>query len=414
MKKKYKAILFIIGLYFFSPILCSSTGKAWLNGNEICRFPLSYKTADAYGTHDYIAEYALNYISKYISIPADKLQFLHYIRDNKYAMNDFFLAGTDMPDAVRLRDKNGNLIEYGFNTRCGNPFSSAKDMAKFRNINHQLRFGSDRSYVSGSLKPLAQHLAKKLYNAFNLRDGQLAAYYLGAICHCIGDATEYSHLIDGVYDWRKYAECVQFLTRERYWQHTTSSSFFEPGYADDYFTTHAVKREPDRCVVMAGRETMFGGYYLETRSWIYFNASEMPIYNPERPNDAWGWAKNYLNKKINYWTRTDFNKINCHPYHQYFATVQFNINTAIYFCMSMMAKVVERYDGGECDSDHGDYGGQTPNLGDKQADANQQKIQQRLDEYRAFFYFSFAGMLLSLIALGLSLKSAKDIVIPVS
>lgn len=402
-------------MYFFSPILCSSTGKAWLNGNQICREPLSYKTIDAYGTHDYIADYALNYISKYISIPADKLQFLHYIRDNKYAMNDYFLAGSDMPDAIRLRDTKNILIYYQFQTRCGNWFRSAVDMAGFRNIDHQLRFDSNGNCISGSLKPLVEHLANKLYYAFNLRDGQLAAYYLGAICHCIADATFYTHLIDGISDWRKYADNVQFLTKERYWQHVElSSSFFEPGYADDYFTTYAVKRDPDTCVVMAGRETMFGGYYLESRSWIYFQASEMSVYNPGRANDAWGWAKNYLNKPINYWKRTEFNKIDVTPYNKYFDTVQFNINTAIYFCMSMMAKVVDYYQSVECDSSEGDYGGQTPSLGDKQADANQQKIQQKLDEYRAFFAFSLVGMLLSLVVLGLSLKSAKDITLLVS
>ena len=71
--------------------------------------------------------------------------------------------------------------------------------------------------------------------------------------------------------------------------------------------------------------------------------------------------------------------------------------------MSIMAKVIEGYQGVECNG-VGEYGGQLPGQGNQNANANMQAIQQRLDNFNAFFALSLIGVMLSLLALSLSLK----------
>ncbi|MFX1312265.1 MAG: hypothetical protein ACFFHD_06600 [Promethearchaeota archaeon] len=399
--KKYKVLLFFLALYFFAPLLhYSSSTIAWRNNSYILGWP-SYYSSENYGTHDWIAETAITILhNAYFYEFGESPEFINKIVSNYANMKDYFLAGTEAPDACKYNS-------YWIETLCKNWIES-KFIPRYY---HKLRFdGSTEGCIQRSLCILAKELGQWVDYGFNLHDGQYAAYFLGAMCHAIADATFYTHLIDGTQGWQTYATNVQYFTSTPISQRITGQGFFSTNEAQNTVSI-VIKIKPDKATEEAGRVVMFA-------KWgDYYDPYGMDYYYPKPGStiNQWEKASNLIGKPIGNWIMSDWVQIESDVVcYNYFKTIENHLNVAIFYCAAAINELQQYWKGYDCQPTEEDLKGHPPAFGNKEADANKAEIKVKLRQFEAFFAFGLTGTLLSLIALGLSLKTAKELGITVA
>lgn len=167
-----KLTYFLILTLLFAPFFHAKDASAkisinWFNGtyqnNEIWDYTTDL-THPNYGTHDWIANHAMNMLPSY---------------ERTWIQNNFnaFLLGTEAPD-------NAGLDYLGTNTGYG-------DFA-----NHVVHFSSDGSVTNDAAAQRASQEYNKAATALPW-DERLGAYYAGAMVHYISDQAVFGHVMGG-------------------------------------------------------------------------------------------------------------------------------------------------------------------------------------------------------------------------
>lgn len=158
-------------------VAAPSAALAWGNGpaGNATTNQASECSSPPYATHDWIADHAL------ALLPAEEGAWL-------LAHEDMYLLGTEAPD--------NNEIPAA----CGAPDPSNGYDDRIRG--HSVEWAADWSgfaVVNGVLKDRAARRAQEEYDkagqAFQSGDARAAAYYLGAMAHYMGDASQYGHSV---------------------------------------------------------------------------------------------------------------------------------------------------------------------------------------------------------------------------
>jgi len=387
--KRIKYVYLIFGLIFFSLVasisIFSEPSNAWNNGNYTCgetyvQDPNLYNYATNYGTHDWIAESALEIL--YNKNPGHK--FIQDLHSDYISLKKYFLFGTEVPD-LRNRQFHGQPLVFIINTNCG-----TISYEEIRRRNHELRYVGTELQPPKALWYSAKEAGQSVSNAFREKDCQKAAFFLGAMCHFIADAAFYPHLISTTIPYTSYAHKVNLVTSNQYSSSTSKrlSEFFNIQQAFDGFTAATVC-DPTWAVYYTGLDVMYGNEYkmcwftitqYRNATWLDANA---PQSDSTVPSQVGFWD---LNSVVAGWDADD-RPTTPGDRQDYFDTVEHNLNVAVYFCAAAINRLLGDYVNCECD-------------GPKKT------VQQSLRKWSSNYMFLFSwlslGTLSFLMSLGLS------------
>lgn len=392
-KRNFVLILF---LYLASVVSCISTYSiytvAWGNASRISDYnnPSSYSYIFNFGTHDWIAESALEVLFQKLTGSEVGYEFIKDLKNNNDNYKNFFLTGTEIPDR-RVNDK----IIFSIKTKCG-AISHEKittNQHKLRFTGARLRSGFDSQYKSLCIE--ADRMGKAVIEAFRKNDCQKAAFFLGCMAHYIADATFYSHLIDNLNHHVSFLSKVLKITKNTY---STSylkrqNEFFNIIESYDSFHSN-VKKKPYDSAYLAGLDTRYGNSYLRSfTSTLYENAEWLDLYAPSGSNPQFWTLSSY----------TPANRPTSGNAKKYFDTVEHNLDTAVYYCAAAINFIKDNYKGKDCNSNGDQYNPIDP-LGGGVGD----KVGVRVKQYTFLFFWQFLGMMSTLTALTV-LKQLKAI-----
>ncbi len=221
-------------------LLWTSSVWAWSNGPPGNAFTDEASECDSpsYSTHDWIADRAL------ALLPATESAWLV---PHKTA----YLLGTEAPD-------NRNIP-----TECTAPHSGYDD----RNLGHSVEW---RNGWTEMYKDRAARRARQEYNkavaAYQAGNESDAAFYLGAMAHYVGDASQYGHAVTFEQHHGDYESWVKRRT----------TSFDAEPFASYIVANNLVRRTPYTAVKRISKATGKGKGKI-------LSASEMDELYSERP-----------------------------------------------------------------------------------------------------------------------------------
>jgi len=276
--KRIKYVHMVSGLMLFGIILSISTSAAvaWSNGTHQVgydigkgvRDPIPIYYADYinpvgantkrvyYGTHDWIAESAL--------------ELLYYVRPGNIFLNRlrvepttnkmlkiYFLYGSEIPDTYSLSPR--------FVTDCDYQFIRSTFPLQYKHT--QSYFNGDGSPRDDTAARAADNLFHQVVLAFEAKDCQRAAAYIGAIMHVISDATMYNHVLENIGHQHTYEAHVDHVTFRKWSQGTRElwpgiTEFFSVYEAQEMLTS-LTSISPYMATMRAGKDTRFGGLFFQ-------------------------------------------------------------------------------------------------------------------------------------------------------
>jgi hypothetical protein len=389
---KRKSAFLVICMFF---VLCNAAFSskevdAWLNGNNALSLqPNIYKTdyqnthllrttSRYFGTHDWIAECALDLVFR--ANPSHP--FVQMLWANVRDMRTLFLFGTEAPDAA----VDGITIQFPCSDGLVEYQSSWTGY-------HSLRFHAVGTLSSADLAVWADELAGMVQVSLINKQCVKASFLLGAMCHFIADAVFYPHLIENP-DRSSLA-----LLRSRVGRMTTrklsdwiyseiSGGEYDPPFFDhdSAWSEFYIKKPKIESAYLAtwfaGYDTYFGeaiepvdfslrqlvGFQSETHRdayWLeqYTMPDEFDINAPERRKSFWDF---FPGVGPDAWKR------------DYLEAIYHNLNVGVYYCAAAMNSIIDNY--WDCDAD------EVPH--DKTL---AQSIEQLAAEYSLSFVLSFVG-----------------------
>lgn len=408
--KKMTYFYIIIGLFFLSILSISSTTVAWRNGlntfttpgvNPIASYKEDYtKTIatntmrDFYGTHDYIAESALELLYNLRSSNSFLSQL--WDRNNPDNLRIYYLYGTELPDSF--------IIPSSFTTRCGFKFELKFFLTA--TTHNRLLFYDDPSSPFYTMPKddsaclSAQSIYNQIVSAFEERDCQAAATFIGALMHVISDATYYPHL--GFSRSVEYEYHVMHCTF-RTWADVNgdrSNEFFNLAEVQGKLTA-GDEFNPYLATLLAGRNTHFGSLLYQDAEFLHYSAPS--VTNRQFWQDVEGHWTDYQQEHS--WIYSYRPSVSGTSAKKYFDTVEHNLNQAVYYCATALNYVLNH--AGYTDCDCGASSGQNPNPPPPQGNKESltESLQLSLEEFEALFYFNFIGLIA--IALALTLNKVE-------
>lgn len=268
MKKNNKKI--VIGLILFQFFLgaCSMATEvqSFANGSYSGRliFSLHWDKdqgaewySDHFGTHDWIGKGALDAV-----IAKD-----NWVIDNKNFWTAkrrwIFLVGTEAPDARRgdLTVELNDEIVYGMKT-------TSKIYFYDEDAGDNLRMGPKYDRWMGLVMGDTMRYTYKVIESLETGKCNLAAFFMGALCHLVGDMATFVHLTEsGLYD-NRYERHIQTQTKHYL---TPEKTFHYPSLSLYDFTDF---RTPPAIML----ETAFYTMWNIHASWEDIIAKPKPEY----------------------------------------------------------------------------------------------------------------------------------------
>ncbi len=340
-----------------------------------------------YGTHDWIAESALEIL--YSERSND--EFIQKLHDNSDPddLKWWFLLGTEVPDY-------GSKTKISLDTKCGKNAVSSTDFFS----NHQeIRVSGLK--IMGPSKGQVDKAKNKAIEGFNEYDCQKAAYYLGAMVHIISDATFYPHLEGGSAGYKEFQTRMYYLTHDIY-PLRTPQSFFTTTQASNFFDA-TDKEAPATALQNAVLDTYYGNEYQMSFTTDTYLRSFILLWNAD---EYWPPKDQY--KTIESWTSA--NRLTMQGEEKdYFETLEHNLNAAIYYSAAAMNFVIDEYKKScECRGTQ-EEDPQTERNPDRDANANsneltqKKKLQLELTQFMGLF-----GIPAALVAVAL-VKNVKEL-----
>lgn len=331
-------------LFFVSVISCTGNycpkTVAWRNqrvlgtGYKYAMTPINYEGDyllntgyQYYGTHDWIAESVI----EVLYLKANN-EFITKLHNNVDDMKWWFLLGTEVPDS--------NYQVYLL-TSCQNLVSNTFVYGK----SHKLRFLETSPLTpTGSLLTYVDNVAQIVGESFSWNDCQRAAYYLGALCHLISDATYYPHIYVipeyDAYKDRQMLDCINFLSDTPY-THRSSIDFFTDSEVLGVFPIN-FKEMPRQAVIQAGIATRWGSSYYLGAEALHYSFYPDKKFWPIDPSS--GILKNPDYKQIQGWTSLTRAQINLDlEAKRYFDSLEHDLNVAIFHSAAAMNNLIHDY-----------------------------------------------------------------------
>jgi len=410
--KKIKYVHIVTGLMLFGIILSISTSAAvaWSNGrhavgsvnygdgvlNPIPLYYADYQNPIAgntereyYGTHDWIAESALELL--YNVRPGNI--FLNRLRGDPTTNNMlkiYFLYGTEIPDR--------SVLSPRFITDCDYQFIRST----FGPERHTpLYFNGDGSPRDDTAARVADKLFHQVVMAFEAKDCQRAAAYIGAIMHMISDATMYNHVLDNVGRQATYEAHVEHVTFRKWSEGTRElwpgiTEFFSVFEAQEMLTAFT-SISPYMATMRAGKDTRFGGLFFRDAIWMFERRPTVDDHGFwDNVNGPVG-SQYTLEHAWTYQMRPTGNTFIA----DYFDTIEHNLNMAVFYCAAALSFILNNAGYTDC-SCLGDWPTQTDDSGQGRRDRSDLKVQ--VDDFTGLFFFNIAGLFATGVALALLSK----------
>ncbi|MFX0074541.1 MAG: hypothetical protein ACFE96_03810 [Candidatus Hermodarchaeota archaeon] len=300
----------------------------------------SRTTSRFFGTHDWIAECALEIL--FFNYPSNRYIEMLYLDISQIKL--YYLIGTEAPDAVQ----HDRFPSTGIDCREGNKPIYAVDLPN--PPHHHLRFNQQGGIYVDYLVDASEDAAYIAWNSLIAGYCRRAAFYLGVMAHFIGDAVFYPHLIDSSPSWRNIIwNRVFWLTSKKIndWYYndgsiTTEAPFFTNDDARYEFLVHKPQyidawEAGGLAAHYAGYDTHFGyaktdskaGFRIQTHKsaeWMEDNvfndfAIDFDISKPER-RENW----------LNHYTGSD---------RDWLVNLKHNLNVAVYYCAAAMRYIIQ-------------------------------------------------------------------------
>jgi hypothetical protein len=206
--KKWFSYAILTGIMFFSSLMTNAF--AWSNGHSSGNFNpnnpeelVSWKKTH-YGTHDWIAEAALEAVladnSAYSWYDTNGLPFW----DNRRKI--IFLVGTEAPDLRDKPNENGYISTTLDGKQVGGDHTSSKHKVWFNPDNNPRTEDSMREKNGMWLFDLIKTYTTNVRNALKNRKCDLAAFYMGHVVHVISDITNWAQVSDVRTIWDKWSD----------------------------------------------------------------------------------------------------------------------------------------------------------------------------------------------------------------
>lgn len=410
MKEKY--IYAVFGIVFVSLLMSSVNSLAWKNGDRKVQFydpghptPINEYWDDwydltspptnikkkYYGTHDWIAESALEllynlrpnhaFLSKLWGDPV----YNDYLRI-------YFLYGTELPDVAT---ETSSVIPGNFKTRCNYYFKEHDFLPDHNPITFVVGGIPDRLDTPN----YAQIMGQRIQSAFKQKDCQKAAAFIGALMHAIADATFYPHILQTTATDNEFKTHVDYVTYKTW----ALGDRILDNPTKEFFSLKIAKDKLKANTFISPYFAAFqAGYFTYSPSIPYKNANWMEQEKPTVAN------RNHWNSVDGPWTNHNQQLAwfyNMRPSlgdaNAYFNTLEYNLNMAVYYCAAALNFILETvpFEGCGCSGENPPPGGQNPPVGDDVKD--KEGIKLALDETQALMFFSFAGLAASMLALTL-------------
>jgi len=389
---------YIISGIFFCLILTNATTTtvAWSNGEVYTRpaFPIQTYLTDYmsvppttkkeyYATHDWVAESALMLLrdKQPLNVFLQKLSGITS-RDGNLRM--WFLWGSELPDAFPY-------VDFATaRTDCGYTFLRSD----FSPDHTPLVFDVNNKKVKAKTPFSADRLARRASLALKEGDCQKAAVFLGAMMHVIADATFYVHLLDDVGIDHTYKRRVGYLTYKTWPEGdrkgTGSPEFFRLTEARNEITlfTGLISANIYASTLFAGLDTHTGAL------GSYFTPAEMHAHRPGGGESYWDKVNGPINsnRDVMTWTYED------RPEHgyakKYFATIEHNLNVAVYTSAEALGVVMKDYKSCECS----DENPPTEEIIDSQKSSDKSGVKVSVSKMHGLVLFSMTGLMSSFLA----------------
>ncbi|MFW9990103.1 MAG: hypothetical protein ACFFC3_15775 [Candidatus Odinarchaeota archaeon] len=412
--KKLNIMYIIVGLIFISLISGSISTVAWKNGEHMVgtydgdpgwqQNPVSiYKNyyfnptstltlRIYYGTHDWIAESALELL--YSLRGSD--EFLRQLWDinNPDELRFYYLYGTELPDSW--------MIPSGLTFRC-NPGAKFTPGMFGSTSHNKLRFYDDGSLRDDSACQVANRVYDRVKQAFQLNDCQMAALFIGALMHIVADATYYAHVLENARSWA-FEEHVMYVTFKT-WTDVggdRSNEFFNLDEVRGKLTA-ADMFNPYQATLLAGESTRFGSALPHIMDAEFLRDSAPSNVNHKFWADIQGYWSAY-SQEIS-WTHSIRPNVPYTSIRKYFDTIEHNLNQAVYYCATVLNYILEfaGYKNCDCGSGSGNNPNPPPPDGDKEGVKD--SLSLSVKQFEGLFYFNMMGLMATAIALAILPKT---------
>jgi len=339
-KKQKKLLLVTIGtIIFIGMFLSIDIAHGWRNNHVNCSSPISwevYKKGDHYGTHDWIADFALEKLIPYLV--GNWIDFWTVERERIY------LYATEGPD-------NGDIF---YITKSGQKISGEENVRRHHihwkgapDDFSEERTGEPAAYWAGEM-------ARRSIGALKTGECELAAFYLGQMTHYIADVSSIVHVISDSSKKSMYVEDLErivvtktdgTLYKSKHWERDYRESWFRVEKTIVPWVLQFNIWDPESLAIQVAYQTYYGDsnnydayefvdllrdkYYR-----LYLGNNWLNLKNAER-NDEWR----------DHWPENDF------PVkYKFFKTLENNLNLAIDCCAGALNWVMKKVPEFECNT----------------------------------------------------------------
>lgn len=381
-------LLLVIGVFSLSACGWKNNHKQYLS---YAKTPGAYQTSyyssgdgqtQYYGTHDWIAESALIVLNEFRSTNG----FLAGLFSDTNMLKMYFLLGSEGPDVKRssiqtpieLVDCKGNT--YGSDDIYG--------------MEHTIHFvdGVPVDYAAATIASRSQAMA---IQALQKGDCNKAAFFLGAMCHAIGDSASYCHLFTGSdINPEDPAAGTKALNGQKTTFETKIARLtwrIQRQRGNDFFSiTEAINLFPSNF-----KET---GWMASYRSGLYVDNLKQYLWDTFDQHAEF-WPVRYGDKRdhdlLYPWTSSTFDAIQGEGNERstYFANVRHCLNIAVLHCALAIDLVLDFYTNCDCE-------------GESQSSEDIQDYQNLIDK-QTFAYFIITGFSSMFLSLGVLLMTKK-------
>ncbi len=362
INRVYLTLCFLGVILFLSGLSYTPNASAWKNGRNFegmkahgftpLYYGFDYLTmagSHVYGTHDWIAESALQLL--YEQCAANQ-QYGVFVQRLYGDLRYWYLLGSEIPDSRPKYDVDDGSFTQGYlvniKTQCDNWVSNRE----IHNSDHSVSFTSIDPLRATKFRLQTGTIAATnlIQQGFMLRDCQWLAYYMGALTHFIADASYYPHVLRGWDGWEdskrdpKFSLYVNMLTNTIY-PNRLPTEFFNIDDARLKFDQSDMLA-PSEAVYRTCVDTRYGNSQTLMNE-IGGGWSTSEFLDATELHDIWvgnnPWPEDY--EECETWTlatRIQLEALNTQNIY-YFNTIEHDLNTAIYYLTCALNWLLFKY-----------------------------------------------------------------------
>ncbi len=239
---------------------------------------------------------------------------------------------------------------------------------------------------------------QEVKKAFQKRDCQRAAGWLGAMAHVIADATFYGHVLSGTGRYSEFGKYVDYVTYKTCNdgdrnQEVGVTEFFDINEARNKLQSNLITYyDPYMATYRAAFDTYYGENGFKNAQWLYkYEPTNTDWEFWEDVEGVWtGYSRELL------WTHSMRPDVLTHSFNctMYFDTIEHNLNMAIYYTAIALNYALENggYTDCLCSGENPPQEPLQPPDGKEPKDQTE-ALDLTLSEFQALFFFSTFGII---------------------